>query len=554
MILSLDIQNYILIEKAHIEFDPHFNVITGETGSGKSMLLSSLLLLSQGKLNDDVIRTGTSFFSVSVTFSLDDLDADVMANLKDYIEDAESLVLTRTKKSGSPSVCSINGITVAQKIVKDTIGNLVYFSSQREQNMLLKSESALNFVDAFSSNKKLRDEVKLCEKELLSIKREIESIKESVLKTEEEKDYLLTVKNEIESANVKIGEDDEIKETLKAVKKSAQYISAINEALLSLSKGETNALSLLSTAERELSHLNDKDEDRPFKDEIATIEDTYQMLSTIADNLQSRLKKINLTESDIDALQERDSLLNRLKRKFGGTLENVIKRLDDINSKLDGLESSDEELQILEDKFNKMLKEYREKKHLLFLNRQKNAAELDKKTILHLRSLEMPSSEFKTEVVEGSDFKDDTARFLFSANEGEKLGDVKEISSGGELSRLFLSLLSASPKFSSSHTIIFDEIDTGLGGNAAIALASYLKELSEFSQILLITHSALIASASDLHIGVKKSERGGRTYSEVSALNSDDRVLEVARLLSGKGTKEAIDLAKSMLQGTRGLF
>ena len=166
----------------------------------------------------------------------------------------------------------------------------------------------------------------------------------------------------------------------------------------------------------------------------------------------------------------------------------------------------------------------------------------------------MPSSEFKTEVVEGGDFKDDTARFLFSANEGEKLGDVKEISSGGELSRLFLSLLSASPRFSASHTIVFDEIDTGLGGNAAIALASYLKQLSEFSQILLITHSALIASSADLHIGVKKTERGGRTYSEVSALNSDDRVLEVARLLSGKGTKEAIDLAKSMLQGTRGLF
>lgn len=554
MILSLDIQNYILIEKAHIDFDSHFNVVTGETGSGKSMLLSSLLLLSQGKLNDDVIRSGTSFFSVSVTFSLDDLDEGMKSDLLAYIEDTESLVLTRTKKLGSPSVCSINGVSVAQKVIKDTISNLVYFSSQREQNMLLKSDSALKFTDAFASNSSLISEVGTYEKELLSLKNEIESIKESVLKTEEEKDYLLTVKNEIESANVKIGEDDEIKETLKAVKKSAQYISSINECLQSLSKGDVNVLSLLSTSERDLSRLNDKDEDRPFKEEIDTIESTYQMLSIVTENLQARLKKINLTERDIDALEERDAILNRLKRKYGGTLENVIKRLDDINARLSSLETSSDELSVLEDKYNKKVKEYREKKHALFLKRQKSAAELDKNTLSHLRSLEMPSAEFKTEIIEGSDFKDDTARFLFSANEGEKLGDVKEISSGGELSRLFLSLLSASPKFSLSRTIIFDEIDTGLGGNAAVALSSYLKKLSEFSQILLITHSALIASAADLHIAVSKSERGGRTYSEVFILDGEQREKEVARLLNGKGTKEAIDLARSMLQGKRGLF
>lgn len=546
MILSLDIQNYILIEKAHIEFDEHFNVITGETGSGKSMFLSSVLVLLQSKLTDDIIRRDSTKLSISISFSLSSFSSAINELLSSYTEDSDAVVFERTKKIGSPSVCLINGVTVPHKIFKETISDAVYFSSQREQNMLLKSDSAVKILDSFASLDTLFKDVKDDENKLLKLKNKIDILKENIEKAEEEKDYLQSVKNEIESAKIEIGEDDKIKESLQKAKKSSLYINAIKESLAFLKNGDTNTLFYLSAAERELMHLNNKDADA-FKEEIATLDNTYQTLSTLCEHLEDEFKSINLTEKEIDEFQERDVLLSRLKRKYGGTLQKVLEHLNSVNDKLSISENGNEELSKLSDEYNLLLKQYKEKKAKLYKSRINAATELDKNTQEHLHSLEMPSAIFKTEVKEGGDFKDDNVVFTFSANEGEKLGVLSEISSGGELSRLFLSLLSASPKFSSSHTIIFDEIDTGLGGNTARSLSLYLKELSLSSQVIAITHSALLAVNADCHIGVKKIEKDGRTYSSSSVLLGEDRIEEIARLLSGDKTSESLNLAKSML-------
>lgn len=550
MIFSLEIQNYLLIEKTHVEFHPHFNVITGETGSGKSMLISALSLLLSSKLTDDVIRKGADNFSVTVSFFNYKLTEELNEEISEYLGDEELLVIRRSKKLGSPSVCSINGSSVPQKVVKDVLSELVYFSSQREQNMLLKPQSALRLLDGFASLFSLSKEVKQKEKELLSLKASIDALKENIKKTEEEKDYLISVKKEIESISPKIGEDEAIKETLKNAKKSLQYSTAIRETLNALQNAETNALSYIRHAESTLSHLNDKDEAHPFEAELRDIDSAYQTLNEVASSLEARLKGVNLTDEELDALSERDSLLSRLKRKYGGTLENVEKRLSDVNAKLSTLESGGEELEALSKNFNNLFKFYAAQKSELFKKRAKAAKELDKATLAHLKTLEMPSCSFKTEVEEGEPFTEDKVTFMFSANEGEDLGDVKEISSGGELSRLFLSLISSSPLLGDAKTIIFDEIDTGLGGSAARSLSLYLKDIAAYSQVIAITHSALIASAANAHILVSKKEDGGRTYSLSESIDGEKRENEVARLLSGTSTKEALSLAKSMLQET----
>lgn len=548
MLLSLNVKDYRLIENVSIDFSPRFNTITGETGSGKSMLLSSLMCLSDIKSDPTSVRQGAEKAIISATFDAHNLQNDVKEALENAgveLED-DTLIATKIIRRDSRTTASINGVSVPLKLLRDVVLSLVNFSSQREQNTLLKESAGVELLDSFASLSTLSDEVKRDANTLKKLQREIDNINEARRKTSEEKDYLELVKNEIEKAKVKPGEDDEIKASLKRAKQSFLYTTTLNEALDNLYKKEINASSLLSDALKSITHLQSKTDD-DFSPLLTFLESAEITIKDAVEDIKSRLNTIVLDEDEIDALNDRDAILNRLKHKYGGTIESVLERYDDVKSRLDGLTTSDDQIERLEKEYKSLYKKYADKKHTLYNKRKESAVLLSKNTEDILHTLEMPNASFSISVEEGGDFDGDKVTLLFSANKGEAMQSASKVSSGGELSRLFLSLLSSSPNMLKGNTIVFDEIDSGLGGKTALRVRDYLLGLSEKLEVITITHQATIASSSNSHILMNKSVKGERSVIDASVIDGVEREREIARLLSGDVNQEALELSKKLL-------
>lgn len=547
MLLSLSVKNYLLIENTYIELDKGFNVITGETGSGKSMILSALMALKSQHLTGEQIRDKEQPLVISASFSKSDMSKELSSILEDYTAADEEIIITRTIKKDSRSSILINGTTAPMKVARDIIDEFIYFSSQREQNTLLKSSTALSLIDSFSSLKEKSEEVKECSKKAIALRDEIDELRLQVEKSFREQDWLLSVQREIESASIKLGEDEEIKRLLKGVKSALLYNDILKDALSFLSSGEYSACYKLNKISSDLRRLSDKEEDASLLESIERINDAHELLSEVSYTLEKRLSSLSLTEEEIDMLNERDNLLTRLKRKYGGSLEKVLEYKKEVDEALCIKEDGEKKIELLEKKYREVYKNYTSLRDALFTERMNGAKKLSLKTTELLRTLEMPDATFMVELEKGADFAEDKALFLFSANKGEEEKDVAKVSSGGELSRIFLAILTSSPLLALESTIVFDEIDSGLGGKTAERVKEYLQRLSKSQQILVITHSPSIATGADLHIKMKKSTKNERALVEAMIIHGTEREEEIARMLNGKSTKESLALAKKML-------
>lgn len=546
MLESLSVKNYVLIDNLELEFNDGFSVLTGETGSGKSIILGALSLIMGEKADKESIRAGEEYAKVSAVFSsIPQLAAEFLTTRGIELED-DKLLINRVIKANGRSSFSVNGTPITRSDGAILGSFLLDIASQHENQSLLKSETLLSLLDAASDSDDKLLSYKAAYKEYVEKEKELQTLLENSAKAEEEKEYIAFCLNELDKADLKIGEEEELKEKAQLISASeflSQSLYNINECLKSVSYSLSEAESLLSKAaikDKSLSPFNTRLESGAIE-----IEDIHE-------SLRDYLNKISFSEDESDQVNSRLSEIQRIKRRFGGSVERAIEIRDEYRAKLEVAENKD----ALIDKLTKESENAKSKAMELALSlsakREKGALKLSRSVEENLNTLGMSSAKFRVSTERQNKLTAngiDEVSFKLTANKGERESDISSSASGGELSRILLALkVSIDAAKKDRSTLLFDEIDSGLGGTVANSVALKLYELSHSHQVLAITHLAQLAAKADNHYVVSKKEINGRTVSFINEVSGEERIKEISRLLSGEVNDISLKHAEKLLE------
>ncbi len=543
MLESLKIKNFVLIPELDISFNDGMSVITGETGSGKSILLSAISMLLGAKADKSEIREGEDKAELEAVFYTKRKSLLNYLESKDIEAEDGKIIIRRIIKSNGRSSYSVNGtsITLAEGF---EIGRLlVDITSQNSSMDLKKSDMQRLLIDCDEDIEHVLYEYQESYKELIDLEKSQKELKDKIARLEEDRSYLEFSLNELDKADLKIGEDDEIKERLKIAQNAESLVDNLTEAKNALDSSSRS----LSAA---LSYL---DKAKTKDDSLIEYYDRLESCSIEADDILSsisaKISSYSFDEYEMEELNSRLALLQRIRKKYGGSIEEAIKRRDEIKIALELSDNSFEELGKIEKAIERQSSLAMELALKLSKKRQKRAENLSKDITKSLQDLSMEGSRFiiRIEKTDLGPYGLDKITFLIKANKGEKESLLENAASGGELSRIMLAIKSNLHRSDDTETLIFDEIDTGISGHAASNVASVLKTISKNTQIIAITHLAQIARCADSHILVKKREEKGRTISALSYISGEARIKEIARLLSGDDSEISIAHAASLI-------
>ena len=544
MLDFLKVRNYVLIDSLDLEFNEGFSVLTGETGSGKTIIMGALSLLLGQKADKESVRNGAESAEVSGLFITDSEDVlSYLESLDIPAEDGE-LLIKRVIRANGRSSYSVNGSTIT-RTQGETLGKLlVDVSSQHAHQSLMDDSVLLSTLDEYSNTLKEKLSYKEAYAEYKSLEKSLLEAEERVSKTAEEAEYFRFCLNELESADLKIGEEESLKEDIQRISSSEFLRENISEA----SQEIRCASSSISSSSNQVGKAVKKDPSLlEFSERLESI---VVELDDIFTSFRDYLEGISYSEYELEAKNSRLSQIQRIKRRFGGSVEEAIKRRDEYRESLDNLEDSEAYISSLKKKADKAKRNAEDLAEILSQKRRKGALELSRKIEENLHELGMQSATFRIEVVdeELSMTGKDKVSFKIAANKGEKITDIQATSSGGELSRIMLAIKASINSSSDVNTLIFDEIDSGLGGVVANSVSDKLKSLSENHQVLAITHLSQLASKADHHYLVRKEEVNGRTISHIDRIEGEERVKEIARLLSGETSDISLEHARSLLE------
>lgn len=549
MLESLSIHNLALIEDLQIDFSEGFNVLSGETGAGKSIILGALGLLLGETVESSVVRSGAEEATVSALFSIPK-ESEIYDFLKELQIEAEeeTLLLRRVVKRGGRSFVYIQSQLMRKADLNQIATALFDIHGQHQHQSLLYNDNQRRVLDSYGNLDAQRNALTKQFRLVEELKREEENLEKSLAQIQREADYLQFVADELVKSDLKEGEDELLDDEIKLL---SQYetISENLELAYTTLKGE-GGLSSLAIALQAIQKASRGDS--ALIESYERLESLYVETQDLVETFRGRLLSITFSQERLDSLQGRQAQLQRLKKKYGPTLEMVIAYRDEVVGKLSQSEGDDEALQQLRDKIEVLEGELNVIGKKLSGERKKVALELQQVVAARLVHLGMPHVNFtiSCEDKELSSNGADHIEFLFSANLGEPLRRLKEIISGGELSRVMLAIKSALAENDAIETLIFDEIDAGIGGAVAIAVGEQMGELARTRQIIVITHIATIASQANQHFVVEKIVSGGRTYTQLTPVEGEERVREIARMLSGDGEDESARLhAKALLGG-----
>ena len=545
MLESLHVRNYVLIDSLDLDFSDGFTVITGETGSGKSIILGALSLLLGQKADKEAVRKGSEMAEVSGTFSIGSSEVLSWCNDHEIEVEDNTLVLRRVIRSNGRSTYSVNGTALNRSEGEELGMLLVDVSSQHAHQSLMKNDVLRKVLDEASSSLEALDSYRASYKELMETEDKLKQTKELMEKSSEEADYMKYCLSELENADLKVGEEEELKEKL-SLQASSEYIaenlSSAQDELKSAQSSLSEALSYIRKAEKKDPSLLQYSE----RLESQSIE-TEDIFESIRDYLSS----MSFSETEIEMMNQRISLIQRMKRRFGGSVEAVIEQRENFREKLELISDSSDVISSLEKKMDKLSKEVEDKAQKLTSLRKKGATAFSKHIEEKLHRLGMEASVFTISVTPLSSpgpYGKDKIEYLISANKGEKTSLIQETSSGGELSRLMLAMKTSMEGSGSVDTMLFDEVDAGIGGRVATCVAKELRQLSQSKQVITITHLSQIASKADRHYKVYKYEENGRTISHIKLLDGEERVRELARILSGDESEISLEHARKMLE------
>ena len=545
MLEHLEIRNFALIENLSVDFSEGFNVITGETGSGKSIILGALGLLMGERSDTGAIRTGTDGILVDAVVSVPD-NHEIIPWLKERgVEPEDGVLYIRrsVRANGARSLIHVQNQLFSRQDLCVLADSLIDMHGQSEHQSLLIPDRQRRILDSYSQNGALLDKCSEAFGRIVELKARREELSRQLEEGRRQEDYLRFALEEIENADIKPGEDEELKDRIKVLGQFESIFENVNagtERLKEIRSGIYDAVSSVAKA----SKVDDNLSEFTARLESAKIE-----IEDIASGLREYLTSVDYSEDAVNAMQDRLASLQKLKRKYGPLLSDVEAFARKARETLDITENFEEHLQQCDRDLAKAQGEYDSIAEKLTNSRKKRALVLEKDIEAVLRTLGMPNAVFGIDVSESkpSVHGRDHISFEISANPGEEKKAIRDIASGGELSRVMLALKTVLAKADDIQTQVFDEIDSGIGGSVALSLARCISDLSKSKQVIAITHLASIASLADCQMVVSKSVENGRTYTHLRTVSGEDRVHEIARMLSGDESEVSLSHARSLL-------
>lgn len=543
MIDEVSIRNLALVENTVLSFREGFNVLTGETGAGKSLMASALSLLRGGKSDAGMVRSGTEECEVSGSFYIENTEA--LAWLAEHgIEPDEGSVLIRrtVRKNGRGSI-RIQGQSVTRDELAGFTGLIFDAHGQHEQYSLVNSQQQLRMLDSYAGTG--LEELRNAYEHYSALKKELEELDASSRNRERETDILAYAIKEIKEAAFREGEEEELERMQKLLSEHDRLLEFINEVSSSLNGG---GLSSLRTARHSLEQGAAVDSSLVGLAE--RLDEAYYEVEDIADGIRNYLSGISYSPEELSKCQERLWLLGRLKKKYGSTVSEILAYCKEAENRYTVLSNFSENREKLASDLEKGALELKNLAEKVSSVRKEKGALLEKEIEDILKKLGMPKAVFRISVEPAGEITatgGDTVSFLISPNRGEPLRPVSQAVSGGELSRIMLAVKSAFAGTDPVESMLFDEIDAGIGGEVALQLGRYLMSLAEKKQVICITHLASIAAGADNHIKVTKNADGERTCSEAAVIEGEERVSEIARMLSGSESTVSVDHARALL-------
>jgi DNA repair protein RecN (Recombination protein N) len=541
---ELRIKNFAIIDDLTVRFESGFNVLTGETGAGKSIIVDALGLALGNRAQSDLVRSGEKEATVQAYF---EVEGDNISDLGIHTSDSDSLILRRSVALSGKSRAYINDTMVNLQTLLDLGRSLVDIHGQYEHQSLLSLDKQKLLLDSYGKLHSDREMVESLYKEVQILDKEKNDLKQKVKERAQKLDLLRFQIHEIDAASLKSGEKESLTEE-KTILSNLSRLKELTEMAYSMlfdSEGScTEKLSSVIAKVRDMSSI-----DRSVSDTLNLLESAFPFIEDAAISLR-RLKDRNDLEPDrLSAIEERLELIKNLEKKYGEGIETVLRYRDDAEEELRVLEMTDERL----DSINAELKEKEDKlmKTSVTLSEKRRivAKKIEELVMNELQELAFSNAEFRIDIrdVPVTSTGIDRVEFLFSANPGEPLKPLSRVASGGELSRVMLALKSILADVDNIPILIFDEVDAGIGGKTAGRVGKKLKTISNRHQVLCTTHLAQIASLGDLHLKINKEQKDERAYVEVREIVGSERLDEIARMLSGKITEVSLRHAKELL-------
>ena len=553
MLKKLDIRNFTLIDHLEMTLYPGFSVITGETGAGKSIVIGAIGLLLGNRADAKQVKRGCDKCIIEATFDLSIYHSDV---LKDFFEDndldyePEECLLRREVNANGKSRAFINDTPVTLALMRELGEQLIDVHSQHQNLLLSKEDFQLNVVDIIARDRQQLADYRAAFAEYRSAQRRLEELREQIATSRDNEDFLRFQQKELSEANLASGEQEQLEQEAELMSHAEDIKRALHEADYGLSGDDTGIVNLTRSIAAQLRSVADV---YPDAQELAErLKSCFVELKDISQEIASKVDDVEYDPQRFNLITQRLDTIYTLQQKFHvQTVDELLDRLNGINAQLDNIDNSDEELQELERSVEKLHAVCVEKAFVLTDMRRKSAMVVEQELSKLLVPLGIPKVRFKVEVspADLSTNGADKVMFLFSANSSTDMQPVSQVASGGEIARVMLSLKAMISKAIGLPTIIFDEIDTGVSGRVAEQMAHIMRDMGKANrQVLCITHLPQIAAAGSTHYKVAKQETEQGTVSTMTQLSDEQRITEIAQMLSGSDVSQAaVDNAKSLL-------
>ena len=548
MLSLLHIENIAVIERSDISFDQGFNVLTGETGAGKSIIIDAISAILGERAYRDMIRTGTNKASVRAVFT--DVPKCPWFEENGVEYDPETVIQREVHLDGK-NVCRVNGSLVSVSILRKLGMQLINIHGQHDSATLFDEANHLSFLDAFAANESLRADYAEKYEAVAKLRREIDRM---TMDEGEKLRRMETLKyqiKEIEKADLRPGEDEELEARRKLLQNSEKIADGMNDAVENIygSDDTDGAAGMLATAERALARIS------RFSDHISELHervaDLMYQVQDLAEEVRDARDDLAYSADELEEIESRLDVIHKLRRKYGVTCVDILEYLDKAKKELDEIEFADDYLEKLKKKLSKAEKTAWEAAKTLRENRKETAVSMSERIFTELAQLDMPRVQFSCEFTEldltpnGAD----AVAFYMSANAGEALKPMSKVASGGELARIMLAMKNVLAERDQVNTLIFDEVDTGVSGRAAQKVAEKLRSVAQHKQVLCVTHLPQLAALANTHLLIAKQEREGRTYTTVTPLDIEGRKKELARIIGGTNiTETTLKSAEEMLR------
>ena len=562
MLLQLDIHNVALIDEIRIEPGEGLNVLTGETGAGKSIIIDSIKAVLGDRVSKDIIRTGSQNALIEAVFQVDAVRIrDIMNDMGMEPEEDGTLILSREITQTGRNTCRINGKMVSASFLKEIGERLIDIHGQHDNQSLLRTERHIELLDLFAGESlhRVKDEYAALLGRYRDIKAKLKALSGDPGERERKMDLLKFQIDEIRKARLKAAEDEELsrqKTLLVNAERISNTLASVYD-LLSVGSGGSSALDTMNESLSWLSSVAGLDES--YEEMNRRLQDLIYQMEDLARDVRQSYESTEYDPAVLDEIEERLDLIYRLKRKYGSTITDILGFCQDAEKQLEELEKSEETVRSLSEELTELENRLYQVAGKLNAERVKAASLLENRITQQLDDLEMKKSKFKVDIqfdtssgsASGRKFGNnglDRVEFLISPNVGEPLKPLARIASGGEMSRVMLAVKSILAEVDSIPVMIFDEIDTGISGKAAQKVGEKLSYVSRTHQVLCVTHQAQIACIADHNFLIEKIVEKGKTRTKVTRLNDDDKIKEIARLVGGETSEASLKYAEEMIK------